>query len=205
MNPIKITFLSIALLTAFPLFSSMPAKAINPDEFEIPEIHLVPIKDAQADLEGAKKRFAIFFAKESPHKELLKKIHQTSCESSKHWANWCNAEHYLESRRQQGEPQATLDALHNQAQVVKTLLTQSGQEYVRLCQQARGNVDQVWSLLCYTQRQRNCYRAQAQKLRSEKEEWLKEKQRMQAENQSLKAALQDQQPGAQQIEGVPHQ
>jgi len=200
MNFIKIILFSFALFSASSLLPSAPASAaeqrMNDEVLEIHEIPLVSKKNALQIFNTTQKHRQLLRYHE---KELIKKAHLAERNTNILWANMENARDHIEEREKQGAAQEEIATLKQQYDILRGLFYEAYKE-------SREPLNQVCRK-CSTSlllTQRNVYWYQAVLLRSEKEELIQKQSAMQLKINQLESVLAQQEPGSQQIEGMPN-
>jgi len=200
MNFNKIIYFSIVLFSTSSLLPSAPAPAaencIHDEVLEFDEIPLVPKKYVLPCLKETQiyRRLS-----EYNEKELVKKAHFVERNTNCIWANLKNGKHYIEERKRQQATQEEIAELEQQINISRNLFYESDKEFYR-------SLDKMCRK-CSTKlliNQRNMYWYQAVLLRSEKEELIQKQSAMQLKINQLESALAQQEPGSQQIEGMPN-
>jgi len=210
MNIIKTILVSCTLMYSCALLSSAAASqpaAAQVDEFECCEVPLVPMEAAQEWFDYAKQDLQTLETVQ--HKDFLHKVHQASCATTQLWAHATNTIKHISTLRQQEGNAENIDAIERELVKIKATTNDENKKYSDFVSEGKEDHSKTSTLFLLTERQRNFCFAQAIKLRAENEVLLKklaqkdsQNQRLTTQNQRLKLALQQSQPGSLEMEGL---
>lgn len=179
------------------------------DKLEVQEIPLVSQKYAQEELERA--TIAFQAQAQKSESEFVKEMHVRECAKLDFWVSHHHALQQLASSKLQGASQETLKPLHDKIGMIETLNAKNNEDCQILLNQAHKDKSKLRRAFSFIYDKNNLYRAQALVAHTNHQKALQKNKELQdqivqllAHNQSLQAAVQ-QEPGAQQIEGMPNQ
>jgi len=204
MNIIKTILLSCTLMYSCALLSSAAASqpdAAQVDEFECCEVPLVSMKLAQKNFAAAKQEFQTL-KERVQHKDLVHKLHQAYCASTKLCAHAESTEERINTLRQQEGNAENIDVIERELVKVNTTRKDECQKHRDYMSEGEREHSKAWNLLLLTEQQRNFHYAQAVTLRAKNEELLKELAQKDSHIQRLTLALQQSQPGSLEMEGL---
>jgi len=187
MNVLVVNLCLMFLLSSVASYSSAPAKASSyaqqntsdADEFELPEIPLVPMKAAKDYFDCSKNELSTLLKENIPTQELIKKVHQADVNLKKLWANYSNAaQHIADCKKQEGIHDIKAQQL--QLQALSDAYYAQDKEYMNYTKEGQQNHQNAWELFRLAETQKNLLFYQAVVLRAREEEQRKQMQEKEA-------------------------